>query len=183
MDLRPVMEVNIAWKIGSGETINIYSQPWFPGWQELKATTSQQRAQRVAFLLDPITRLWNFEALQQLFGLSRALLFATMDSIKPSPQPASDTLIFTFAKNGVFSVRKAYQLLKNASAVTSDRKFWGWVWKRVKADSKIEDVCLAMCTWCSTSNVSAILQNEASITHVSNLQKGPRNDNACTVPL
>lgn len=27
MDLRPVMEVNIAWKIGSGETINIYSQP------------------------------------------------------------------------------------------------------------------------------------------------------------
>lgn len=48
MVLRPVMAVNIAWKIGNGETIPLYSQPWFQQWQELHATTAQQRREMVA---------------------------------------------------------------------------------------------------------------------------------------
>lgn len=112
MDLRPLMINHIAWKIGSGASISVYSQPWLPGWTELHAVTAQQRGQKVSSLLDPSTRTWNFDALQALLGFSSALQIATLDSIRPIPQPANDTLIFTFSKNGVFSVRKAYQLLK-----------------------------------------------------------------------
>lgn len=96
VDLRPILENHIAWKIGSGESISVYSQPWLPGWKELHATTAQQRGQKASSLLDSSTRTWNFEALQELLGFNSALRIATMDSIQPSPDPANDTLIFTF---------------------------------------------------------------------------------------
>lgn len=63
MVLRPVMAVNMAWKIGSGETIPLYSQPWFQQWQDLHATTAHKRGEKVASLLISRTRMWNFEAL------------------------------------------------------------------------------------------------------------------------
>lgn len=138
MHLRPFLQHHICWKIGSGFDIPLYSQPWFPGWTEFTATTTQQRQARVSSLLNPITRTWDFEALQQLMGFTRALAIATLDSIRPAPSPAPDTLIFAYAKDGKFTVKKAYQLLKGDNGLQSDKAFWDWLWGKVPLIPKLK---------------------------------------------
>lgn len=116
----------------------LYSQPWFPGWTGLKATNKRQREATVASLLNPGTRNWNIAALQEVFGYNGALLIATMETIRPSPNPAPDTLIFTYAKNGRFSLKKGYQLLRGLSGQISDKTFWDWLWKKSQLTPKLK---------------------------------------------
>lgn len=138
MDLRSVLINHICWKVGSGEQISLYSQPWFPGWTGLKATNKRQREATVASLLNPGMRSWNFAALQEVFGYNGALLIATMETIRPSPNPTPDTLIFRYAKNGRFSVKKAYQLLRGLSGQISNKTFWDWLWKKSQLTQKLK---------------------------------------------
>lgn len=138
MDLRPLMQNHICWKIGSGENILVYSQPWFPDWMSLNATTSQQRQMRVSALMDPDSRNWDFQALQELLGFSQALAVATLESVRPAPSPAPDTLIFAYAKNGCFSVSKAYHLVKGPMQTMLDKAFWDWLWGRAPLLPKLK---------------------------------------------
>ena len=78
--------------------------------------------------MDASTKEWNFESLQEQFCFTKALAIVTLESIRPSPSPAPDTLLFTYAKNGNFSVRKAYQMLKGATGTEPDKKLWDRVW-------------------------------------------------------
>lgn len=68
----------------------------------------------------------------------RALQIATLNTIKPAPNPACDTLLFTYAKNGAFSVKKTYQLIRGEIMQGTDRKFWEWVWKGTNLPPKLK---------------------------------------------
>lgn len=116
----------------------MYSQPWFPGWQEFRGSTQAQRNMTVSSLLHSTSRVWDFDQLQQLFGYSRALIISTLESIKPAPAPASDTLLITFSKDGRFSVRKAYQLLKGSYSAVPDKDFWEWIWSGIALTPKLK---------------------------------------------
>lgn len=165
MGLRPLLENHIAWKIGYGENIPIFSQPWLPGWSDLSATTAHQRRERVASLLVAQSRNWNFDALQQLLGYSRALQIATLDSTRPSPYPSEDKLIFTYSKNGAFSVRKAYQLMKGMELQGADKEFWKWVWKSIPITPKLQ-----VFIWrCARSAIPVMAVLAARIRHLSPL--------------
>lgn len=76
--------------------------------------------------------------LQELFGLSLSLMIATSNSLKPTTSPTPDKLFFTFAKNGEFSVKKAYQLLKVGQASGTDKAFWNWVWEEIQVIPKLK---------------------------------------------
>lgn len=65
-------------------------------------------------------------------------MIATNDAIKPSPNPAPDTLLFTYAKDGKFSVKKTYQLLKGEPSQHSDRSFWDRLWKDTGLTPKLK---------------------------------------------
>lgn len=138
MQLRPILAVHVVWQIGSGNSIDLYSQPWFPGWQGLVARTSQQRKEKLSSLIDSTSREWDFDSLQQLFGYSQALAIATMDTITPSPPPAPDTLLFTYSMDGKFSVKKAYQMLKGEQSEVHDKQFWNWLWSTTKLTPKLK---------------------------------------------
>lgn len=138
MTLRTIMALHVVWKIGNGANIPIYSQPWMPGWQMYRAATGQQRKATVSSLLDPVTRQWIFENLEQVFGFLGALQIATLNTIKPAPSPACETLLFTYAKNGAFSVKKAYQLVRGSNMQGTDKKFWEWVWKGTNLPPKLK---------------------------------------------
>lgn len=66
-----------------------------PNWNQFRAGNKIER---------------DFQQLQQYFGFSTALSISVNDAIKLVPAPDKDTLIFTYAKSGKFSVAKAYQL-------------------------------------------------------------------------
>lgn len=57
-----------------------------------------------------------------------ALTIATNEVIRPHQAPTQDCLIFTFVKDGKFSIKKAYQLLKGPQTQAGDKQFWNWMW-------------------------------------------------------
>lgn len=127
--IKPALQFNIVWKVGSGERVKAFSQPWFPNWSQHRAATNQQREIRVSDLIQQETRTWDFEALQALFGFQEALNISLSEEIKLGAEEAPDTLIYTFAKTGKFTVSKAYQMLRGDTGNATDKAFWTWVWK------------------------------------------------------
>lgn len=47
----------------------------------------------------------------------------------PIRPPAKDCLIFTFAKDGKFTIKKAYIMLRLAKPLTGEKEFWERVWR------------------------------------------------------
>ena len=53
---------------------------------------------------------------------------ATNDIVRPIQPPAEDRLLFTYAKDGKFSTKKAYQLIRGDQPVNGEKEFWKWLW-------------------------------------------------------
>ncbi|KAJ4774066.1 Ribonuclease H-like superfamily protein [Rhynchospora pubera] len=118
MDVRQVIQGHITWQLGDGMKCKIYGQPWHGLWLLLKPGSVSQRRLVVSQLLAQ-TGGWNNEKLIQEFGFATALYIAL--SIQP-PQLNSnrdDRLIFTYAKNGQFTLKMAYQLITSSSSAPS----------------------------------------------------------------
>lgn len=120
---------HLCWKIGNGEGILVFSDPWFPGWDQYRANSASQSQLRVSSLIDQNSNNWDFQPLLENFGLfHQALSIATNRQIAPGIAGIPDTLLFTFAKNGTFSVKKAYQLIKGDVGSAADKSFWEGIW-------------------------------------------------------
>lgn len=126
--LKPLLQFHLVWKIGSGSTVRAFSQPWFPGWELLRPANSAQRNLTVSSLILQHHSSWDFDKLRRVFGFEIALIISMNEAIRPAPAMAQDMLLFTYAKDGRFTVKKAYQLLKGDSGNVRDKKFWSAVW-------------------------------------------------------
>lgn len=136
--LKPSIQHHLVWKIGDGTKVFVYSQPWYPGWNLITATTAAQRTLTVASLIDPETHSWDFEVVQSHLGIHTALRISLTESIAPVPPPAQDTLLFTFANDGKFTTKRAYQMLKGDTGNAIDKKFWGSIWKAKGLSPKLK---------------------------------------------
>lgn len=92
----------------------------------------------VASLINQQTGSWDFDALMNLFGFQEALHISLSVEFKPGPVTMPDTLIFTYAKNGRFSVRKAYLLLKGIQEDGTDKSLWNWLWHNNHLSPKLK---------------------------------------------
>ncbi|XP_078157460.1 uncharacterized protein LOC144553235 [Carex rostrata] len=128
VSLKPLLQVHVVWKIGSGATVRAFSQPWFSGWELIRPANSAQRNVTVSSLLSQHHESWDFEKLQLIFGFEIALIISMNEAIRPAPAMAQDLLLFTYAKDGRFTVKKAYRLLKGDTGNERDKKFWSAVW-------------------------------------------------------
>lgn len=126
---KAVLRNHILWELGSGEGVPVFSEPWFPQWQEFRAQNALQRRITVSSLICQESGTWDFQKLEQFFGFTQALNIATsIPKCCPSSE-VPDTLFFTFAKTGKFSIKKAYQLLKGDVGLETDKRFWEGIWK------------------------------------------------------
>ncbi|KAJ4783987.1 RNA-directed DNA polymerase (reverse transcriptase)-related family protein [Rhynchospora pubera] len=94
----------------------VFGQPWHDLWRLVKFSSGRQKILRVSDLLSQ-TGEWDNEKLIQEFGFATALFIAI--SVRPPivNTGREDKLIFSYARNGQFTLRKAYQLV--ASEATS----------------------------------------------------------------
>ncbi|RLM80103.1 hypothetical protein C2845_PM12G09240 [Panicum miliaceum] len=92
--------------------INIWRDHWIPGLPSLKpsARWPSADAELVCDLFVHGTRMWNEEVVRDSF---MALEAEETLKIKPSANLVEDVEAWAFEKNGVYSVRSAYRLLKN----------------------------------------------------------------------
>lgn len=135
---KPELVDHLRWKIGSGQSVPVFSQPWFPNWRAYKATTAVQRSLKVASLICQQSLTWDFQQLQLHFGLSEALTISISDTVNQPSRSVPDTLIFTFARNGVFSIKKAYQLISGDRGSPTDKAFWDTIWRNSAITPKLK---------------------------------------------
>ena len=122
------------WKVGDGESINVWRDPWLPSvflpFVSSQATVGRENL-RVRELIKRGTNEWNSLLLQQLFC---ARDIALIESIPLCSSKVNDTLIWPFTPSGSYIVKSGYrflykaQLMDNNDYMPEDNN---GVWKRL----------------------------------------------------
>ncbi|RLM58143.1 hypothetical protein C2845_PM18G02140 [Panicum miliaceum] len=108
---RGVLTKGLINRVGPGE-FSIWWENWIPGLHSLKPLVRQPTAdvELVCHLFIPGTREWDEEVVRNSF---MALEATEILKIKPSTMLAEDVRAWAFEKNGLYSVRSAYMVLKD----------------------------------------------------------------------
>lgn len=107
MRLRDELEKLVQWKIGEGIVCKVYAEPWFK--EALQYLPPQRGDSNLLLkdLLDGERGGWDASELIQRFGHVSAMRIIT--NLNPPAQGGGqDTLVFTLAQSGLFSVKKTY---------------------------------------------------------------------------
>ena len=137
----------LRWKVGDGQNINVWNDPWLPrpwGFKLITPKIEDLEDLEVSSLIDRQTRTWDLEILQQIF-LPQDV--ETICSIPISVRNAEDTVIWHFHPRGEFTVNSAYkaemnwreQVEKSEGSNSEGNQQWMWkqFWK-VKIPEKIK---------------------------------------------
>jgi hypothetical protein len=95
------------WRVGNGEIINIWTDPWIPSSPDRKVISARGGAllTKVSYLIDPITGQWDATLLSDLFNpvdTGRIL------QIPINNQGFDDFVAWSLTSDGQFLVRSAY---------------------------------------------------------------------------
>lgn len=95
------------WRIGSGEKVNIWSDPWIPASPDRKILTHRGNTviSKVVELINPVTGQWDEELIRDIFNhvdVTRIL------QIPINFQAFDDFISWHLTSSGIFSVRTAY---------------------------------------------------------------------------
>ncbi|KAL5830904.1 hypothetical protein ACOSQ4_016258 [Xanthoceras sorbifolium] len=145
---RDVLLRGLRWKVGDGQSISVYDDPWIPRDSNFKVYSPRLLPDGT-----PISALigapgvWSRDLVQFYFRPEKA---ATILSIPLCSSPLSDTPSWHFDKLGCFSVKSAYRLALNAnnSASPSSSRtpppWWKKLWS-LPLPSKIKIFCWRAC--------------------------------------
>nr|AAM93462.1 putative reverse transcriptase [Oryza sativa Japonica Group] len=102
-----LLRKGVIWRVGNGEHINIWSDPWLP--RDMRFVTTRRGASlitRVCELIDPTTGQWDIELIQQIFNENDAKIITRI----PLREGQEDFIAWQPDTKGIFSVKSAYKL-------------------------------------------------------------------------
>lgn len=131
-----IVTIGIRWRIRNGERVKIWEDNWIPtvlGFKTIGPNRGLDFANRVCNLIDSDLGRWNLEALQANFDDSEAIHIA---SIPLFDRLLDDKLIWHFEKDGEYSVKMSYHLLRDINSRSKpdpstrlDPAVWKNLWK------------------------------------------------------
>lgn len=131
------------WVLGDGQTCNAYAQPWFSGWDQMAPPSCELQQAKVAFFFNQQILVWNQHYLVQFRGSEFAKTICNEQANTILRPGTKDKLMFTWVKNGEFSVKAAYHLLRNSQPLTSrhvseqETIIWKKIWKILCIPQKV----------------------------------------------
>ncbi|KAJ4821317.1 RNA-directed DNA polymerase (reverse transcriptase)-related family protein [Rhynchospora pubera] len=114
--VKPLLKEHVQWQIGDGQTIKALGQPWHEMWFHFSPNNAAQRKIKLAELVQLEDGGWNNQKLIELFGFGGALYLAITFPNGPTLTQRNDRLVFTYNRNGQFSIKGAYLMLTTNSA-------------------------------------------------------------------
>lgn len=132
---RAVLAHNSRWTLGDGLGCPAYAQPWFREWKRLPAPTRQQLHTKVVSLFDNRTGHLDLQKLCDFAGNQIAIDIIREHAGVTIRPGIPDRLMFTWATNGEFFVKKAYSMLETLQAfempvpTDSESYLWKKIWK------------------------------------------------------
>lgn len=142
-----VVKEGMIWRVGSGENINIWRDPWLPSNDTRQPRTLQgaNLLTRVSELLDPSTNRWDEELVRQTFCPDDANSILSI----PICDQYDDFVAWHFDSKGMFSVRSAYRVHMNilerqrvrqvgdsSAGQHQESTFWRSLWK-IKCPARV----------------------------------------------
>uniref|UniRef100_A0A5B7A5C8 Reverse transcriptase zinc-binding domain-containing protein n=1 Tax=Davidia involucrata TaxID=16924 RepID=A0A5B7A5C8_DAVIN len=137
MTTRPVLEAGSRWRIGCGETVQVWGSRWLPNPSTFKVVSpcvASLENMLVSDLIDSSGMRWKKELISSLL---LPIDVADICKIPLSIHAAPDCVVWHFSKHGVFSVRSAYpvavDILKKRNSFEesecSNREIMDKLWK------------------------------------------------------
>jgi hypothetical protein len=131
-----VLKEGLIWRVGNGRSVWIWKDRWVPNPSTFKIFSPPRVLDpdaKVCELVDTNSKWWNFPLLESLFSSDE------VEKIKEIPLSFTnqeDMLIWRGTKNGVFSVKSAYHMLKEmesrkiatGSSTRGSYDFWKQLW-------------------------------------------------------
>ncbi|KAA3476491.1 ABC transporter C family member 10 [Gossypium australe] len=107
---RELIEERVLWRIGKGDRVNIWNDPWLPGRENNRIFGQEIRTRwtTVNHLMQSDTNTWNGELIRSLVDEDTATKIL---SIPISGSRSDDTLVWKFEGSGVYSVKSEYRAL------------------------------------------------------------------------
>ncbi|EPS62007.1 hypothetical protein M569_12785, partial [Genlisea aurea] len=110
---RQLLTVGLRWRVGSGEKIQVWKDPWIPRGPPFKPICRNNECSetmRVAELLLPGFRGWNNPLVRRIFHPIDANSILQLPVAK---HRAEDTFLWHYTKKGCYSTASGYFLLQN----------------------------------------------------------------------
>ncbi|KAG8387873.1 hypothetical protein BUALT_Bualt02G0066800 [Buddleja alternifolia] len=137
LEARHIVKQGSRWRVGNGEDIAIWFDPWLPSTSGFKITTRNRLLPmnaKVNSLINPNTGWWDSDLIDRVFCPEDASIIKT---IPLGSNNNRDRLIWNFSSSGFFAVRSAYHLAKDIdrrrAASSSNPKppslSWQFIWK------------------------------------------------------
>ncbi|RLN42620.1 retrotransposon protein, putative, unclassified [Panicum miliaceum] len=135
-----VLESGVIWRVGNGEKINIWNDPWIPRGITRREITPRggNLVSRVSELIDPVSGGWDDDLLNQTFWSEDVEVIKSI----PVHFDLDDVLAWHFDIRGIFSVKSAYKVYRDvvehesrrgqastAANCRTDETFWKKLWK------------------------------------------------------
>ncbi|KAL3833965.1 hypothetical protein ACJIZ3_008701 [Penstemon smallii] len=137
-----LVAAGLRWRVGNGENIDIWKDPWIPRPTTFKISSPQNplmQSTKVSSLIDDDLRIWNKDLIESIFWPEEATFIL---SIPLGSRINQDKQIWHYTNNGQFSGRSAHhlalQMAEQESTSTATQKDWKWIWSlRVPPKVKI----------------------------------------------
>jgi hypothetical protein len=144
------------WRVGDGDRINIWTDPWIPSSPDRKVISPRGGAvyTKVSELIDPLTGQWDVSLLATLFNPVDA---NRIEHIPIHSLGFNDFVAWNLTSHGCFTIRSAYhaqwchQFGASSSQLALPRRsainpVWKIVWK-LKIPNKVKKNCMACTAW------------------------------------
>ncbi|CAN6584292.1 unnamed protein product [Malus baccata var. baccata] len=108
LECRKVLEKGMLWRVGDGASISIRKDPWFPMPSTFQVRPKENtNATLVSDLIDPNTRTWNVETIEDCFSQEESKVIL---SIPISRTGSTDRLRWFHTADGNYSVKSGYRI-------------------------------------------------------------------------
>lgn len=140
---RDLLKMGFRYRIGNGETIRVFKDPWIPRVYTFKPTTVNEDfiEVRAAFFMD-VEGKWDTNKLGAVFDKEDINLIMRM----PTKKNLEDKWIWHFDKKGLYSVKSGYKayintiIRESSSSENNMQKTWEKLW-RLKVPNKVKSFC------------------------------------------
>ncbi|KAG8488379.1 hypothetical protein CXB51_016553 [Gossypium anomalum] len=139
---RKLIADGLVWRIGNGNSVNIWKDPWLPGHDNNRLSVQNINTSWTTadHLIDAKTNTWKKEVIRSLFDEEQS---NRIFSIPLACRRSQDMLVWKFEASGNYSVKSGYRTLITDHLKTSSyngykddkyRDFYKILWERLSAD-------------------------------------------------